>query len=168
MKTLIAGSQKRPSVAKAPQAVLPDFNLDTKPMKYFDSSLDPKFKKESEPRQAKKGTNGQALIEEDTAGGKTTIGFTKPNGLIGSKFEVFKSVEALKQEQESKTNYASKQYKELHKVIAGSSSKKNLKPAFSPESSEKKISPQKRNIRIEKPGEARDQDTKDIQIVEQT
>ena len=90
-------SKKRTSVPKAPpMAALPDFNLDTKPMKYFDSKLDPKFKKETEQRPVKMAATGQATIEEDRAGGKTTIGFTKPNGLVGSKFEVFKSVEAIK------------------------------------------------------------------------
>lgn len=99
---------------------------------------------------------GQALIEEDRAGGKTTIGFTKPNGLVGSKFEIYKSIEAIKQEQEGKTNYASKQFKELQKSLTTSNSKKQLKPAFSPE----QLSDKKRpggKVFIERPQEAREQ-----------
>jgi len=91
-----------PKQVQKPQTAAPlaDFNLDTKPMKYFDAKLDPRFKadtsKATSSQTHKKGVMGQALIEEDRQGGKTSIGFTKPNGLVGSKFEIYKSIEAIK------------------------------------------------------------------------
>lgn len=48
------------------------------------------------------------MVEEDTVG-KTTIGFLRPNGLVGSKFEVYNSIDAVRQDVQ-KPNYASKQY----------------------------------------------------------
>ena len=142
-------------------------------MKYFDASLDMKSKREQEaalrqqrPQAKQPGSvMGQAVVEEDTVG-KTTIGFLRPNGLVGSKFEVYNSIDAVRQDVQ-KPNYASKQYtKEIQKTLLGSSSKKELKPAFSPEQAaskmiQKPIGPkQKKQIQISKASEARDEDTR--------
>jgi len=60
-----------PKQVQKPQTAAPlaDFNLDTKPMKYFDAKLDPRFKadtsKATSSQTHKKGVMGQAVIEED-------------------------------------------------------------------------------------------------------
>lgn len=77
------------------------------------------------------------------------MGFLKVNWTVGSKFEVFTSVDALHNEHDSKVNYASKQMKGL---IYKSPSKK-LQSTLSPPRSSSK-SPDRGNrgdIEVAKP-----------------
>jgi hypothetical protein len=73
----------------------------------------------------------------------------KPNGTVGSKFEVFTNVDALRNENDAKVNYGSKQMKGL---IYKSPSKKLLSTLSPPRSASK--SPErnkKRDIEVAKP-----------------
>jgi hypothetical protein len=116
-------------------------------MKYFDAAIDAKSKRDqdrelynrSHTASTTKRTHTQAKVNQpivdrkEDSPGKAEIGFLKPNGQIGSKFEVYNNLEAL-QKDAQKVNYASKQMKDLARSLANSNSKKKLQSTLSPKS----------------------------------
>jgi len=76
------------------------------------------------------------------------VGFLKANGTVGSKFEVFTSVDALQNEHDSKVNYASKQMKGL---LYKSPSKKLQSTISPPRSTSKSPDRGNRDIEVAKP-----------------
>lgn len=111
-KNVLTG-KKKPKKA-SPTLVQGDWNQDTRPSKYFDPNIDPKAKRDYERQQkerAKKGTVAPqtAIQVEKEHPAKYEVGFLKSNGQVGSKFEVYKDVDAL-YEDKKPANYASRGY----------------------------------------------------------
>lgn len=95
--------------------------------------------------------------------GKVKIGFMKPNGMVGSKFEIYNSIEAIHEEQ-NKPNYASKHHqKNKVSLLYQSNSKKKLTSTVSPLKDRNHTSKSKeRNIQISKSSVALDQNSNDV------
>ena len=98
MNALMKNIKEKPSSQKQQKQDknMPQFNLDTRPAKYFDAEIDPKSKREQEKdaqRQSNKGNaksvKGAPMVERNFEDGKFEVGFIGPNGQKGSKFEIY-------------------------------------------------------------------------------
>ncbi len=108
--------KKRPQTAKQkPQPTQQEWNLDTRPQKYFDSRIDPKAQKEYEKEQRERNKKSQVTtsksslqVDKNFEEGKYEVGFLKNNGRVGQKFEVYNNIDSLYDSK--KQNYAATGY----------------------------------------------------------
>lgn len=90
---------------------MPQFNLDTRPSKYFDAGIDPKSKREQERLEKSRQVqekhrlnndlwrgavqSGQPVV--DRSGDKIEVGYMRANGKITEKFEVYNNLDDIVQ-----------------------------------------------------------------------
>lgn len=79
--------RKRPQSAKKAKPLPSEWNMDTKPVKYFDVNVDPKAKKEFEKQQHEKNmkrvqsaAKTSIVVDKQLEHGKLEVGFLKTNG----------------------------------------------------------------------------------------